>query len=189
MTDFCGPPPESEPGIGALTMGGLLDEVVAQYAGREAVCFRGPGGGAESDVVRWTYAELGARARRFAKALAAAGVGKGTRVALLMGNRPEWVEAAFGTALAGAVLVPVNTLFEPPEIEHVLAHSDAAVLVYQERLASHDYHEQVRAMAPELPYLTTLACLGTGSYDEFLDGGGRRRRRRARRARRRGVAP
>ena len=34
-----------------------------------------------------------------------------------------------------AVLVPVNTLFEAPEIEHVLRHSDSAVLVYQERLA------------------------------------------------------
>ncbi len=129
--------------------------------------------------MRWTYAELGARARRFAKALAAAGVGKGTRVALLMGNRPEWVEAAFGVALAGGVLVPVNTLFEAPEIEHVLRHSDSAVLVYQERLAHHRYHEQVRAMVPVLPYLTTLACLGTGSYEDFLAAGDARRRRRA----------
>ena len=76
--------------------------------------------GRTASVVRWSYAELGTAARRFAKALAAAGVGKGTRVALLMGNRPEWVEAAFGVALAGGVLVPVNTLFEAPEIEHVL---------------------------------------------------------------------
>ena len=82
-------------------------------------------------MVRWIYEELEGAARRFAKALAAAGVGKGTRVALLMGNRPEWVEAAFGVAMAGAVLVPVNTLFEPPEIEHVLRHSDCAVLIYQ----------------------------------------------------------
>jgi len=155
----------------------MLAEVVARHSDREAVCFherpgaagaagaRSPRAGA---VTRWSYAELGARARRFARALAAAGVGKGTRVALLMGNRPEWVEAAFGVALAGGVLVPVNTLFEPPEIEHVLRHSDSAVLVYQERLASHPYHEQVRAMLPGLPYLTTLACLGTGFYDEFL---------------------
>ncbi len=169
MTLFRGPPLESEPGIGALTMGGLLDEVVARHAEREAVCFHGEG--PEGAVVRWSYAELGTRARRFARALAAAGVGKGTRVALLMGNRPEWVEAAFGVALAGGVLVPVNTLFEPPEIEHVLRHSDSAVLVYQERLASHRYHEQVRDMVATLPYLTTLACLGTGSYDDFLAAG------------------
>ncbi len=213
MILFRGPPLDSEVGIGALTMGGLLDDVTARHADREALCFHesgrhesgrhpdesrphqsgsgqpesgqpqsgqpgfgrpdsGPSGAEHDDVVvRWTYEELGARSLRFAKALAAAGVGKGTRVALLMGNRPEWVEAAFGVALAGAVLVPVNTLFEAPEIEHVLHHSDSAVLVYQERLASHRYHDQVQAMLPGLPYLTTLACLGTSSYDEFLRAG------------------
>ena len=98
-------------------------------------------------------------------------MGKGTRVALLMGNRPEWVEAAFGVALAGGVLVPVNTLFEPPEIEYVLRHSDAAVLVYQERLAHHRYAEQVRSIESRLPYLTTEVCLGTDSYDRFLAAG------------------
>ena len=167
MPTFRGPPIDTEPGMGALTMGGLLAEVVARHGQREAVCFYEPG----DRVVRWTYTELGDRARRFAKALVAAGGGKGTRVALLMGNRPEWVEAAFGVALAGGVLVPVNTLFESPEIEHVLRHSDSAVLVYQERLASHRYDEQVQAMAPRLPYLTTLACLGTGSYDAFMRAG------------------
>ncbi len=171
MPVFAGPSPETEPGIGAPTMGGLLTEVVARHGGREALCFHPPHAPARDEVVRWTYTELEARARRFAKALAAAGAGKGTRVALLMGNRPEWVEAAFGVALAGGVLVPVNTLFEAPEIEHVLGHSDSAVLVYQENLAHHRYHEQVRAMVPDLPYLTTLACLGTESYEDFLAAG------------------
>ncbi|HTT85933.1 MAG TPA: AMP-binding protein, partial [Acidimicrobiales bacterium] len=170
MSTFRGPPPETEPGIGALTMGGLLTEVAARFGTREAVCFHEPAppDGGRPPVVRWSYGELEGRARRFAKALVAAGAGKGTRVALLMGNRPEWVEAAFGAALAGTVLVPVNTLFEPPEIEHVLGHSDTAVLVYQERLASHRYHEQVRSMSGDLPYLTTLACMGTDGYDTFL---------------------
>ncbi len=204
MALFRGPPADTEPGIGTLTMGGLLIETVERHARREALCFHpggsgsptkdtgdggpgeggpgnsspadgGPGdsgpGSSDSDVVRWSYAELGGRARRFARALAAAGVGKGTRVALLMGNRPEWVEAAFGVALAGGVLVPVNTLFEPPEIEYVLRHSDASVLIYQERLAHHHYAEQVRSMRDRLPYLTTRACLGTDSYDAFLAAG------------------
>jgi fatty-acyl-CoA synthase len=166
MTLFKGPPADTEPGIGALTVGGLLDQVVARHGDREALCFHEHG-----NAVRWSYAELGARAHRFAKALAAAGVSKGTRVALLMGNRPEWVEAAFGVSLAGGVLVPVNTLFEAPEIEHVLRHSDSAVLVCQERLAHHQYLEQVQAMVGGLPYLTTLACMDTDSYHEFLGAG------------------
>ena len=163
---FVGPPLASEPGMGALTLGGLLAEAVARHKGREAICFH------ESDgsVVRWSYEELAERARLFAKALAAAGAGKGTRVALLMGNRPEWVSAAFGVALAGGVLVPVNTMFEPPEMEYLLRHSDAAVLVYQEQLARHRYHEQIRSMLASLPYLARLACFGTAGYEDFLAG-------------------
>jgi fatty-acyl-CoA synthase len=194
---FFGPPADSEFGIGALTMGGLLAEAVARHGGREAICFHPPaepgvsgasgasGASAEpgesgassasdapgDEVWRWSYDELWTRARRFAKALIAAGAGKGTRVALLMGNRPEWVQAAFGTALAGAVLVPVNTLFEAPEIEHVLRHSDSSVVVCQEQLARHRYHDQVTAMASSLPYLATVACLGTEAYRAFLAAG------------------
>jgi len=163
---FTGPPLDTEPGMRALTLGGLLAESAGRHAEREAICFHD--GGGSGSVVRWTYGELHERARRVAKALAAAGAGKGTRVALLMGNRPEWVSAAFGVALAGGVLVPVNTLFERPELEHVLRHSDAAVLLYQERLAHHRYHEQIRELLGSLPYLSTLACFGTASYDHFL---------------------
>jgi fatty-acyl-CoA synthase len=164
VTTFTGPPLASEPGIGTLTLGGLLDEVVARHAGRESVAFHDHGG----PDVRWTYAELGSEARRFAKALVAAGTDKGTRVALLMANRPEWIVAAFGVALAGGVLVPVNTLFEPPEIAHLLEHSDTALLVHQKQLAGHAYDDQMAAIESELPYLRRRVCLGTPSYDEFL---------------------
>src|SRR5439155_23933212 len=46
--------------------------------------------------------------------------------------------------------VPVNTYFEPPELEHVLRHSDCAIVLAQEHLVSHAYLEQLHAMCPEL---------------------------------------
>ncbi len=167
MTTFAGPPVDTEPGIGALTLGGLLDEVTARHGGREAVAFHERGG----PELHWTYADLAFQARRFAKALVATGTDKGTRVALLMGNRPEWVVGAFGVALAGGVLVPVNTLFEPPEIAHVLAHSDTAILVHQRRLGHHAYDDQIGQIAPDLPYLRRRVCFGTSSFDDFLSAG------------------
>jgi len=167
VTTFTGPPVDSEPGIGALTLGGLLDDVVARHGAREAIAFHQRGGPEE----HWSYAELAVESRRFGKALVAAGMDKGTRVALLMGNRPEWVVAAFGVALAGGVLVPVNTLFERPEIAHVLAHSDTAILVHQQRLAHHSYDDQIRTIESDLPYLRRRLCFGTPSYDEFLSAG------------------
>ena len=126
---FAGPPAEAEKGIGALTLGALLAEACAAWATREAVCFHEPGS-PPGDMVRWSYADLQLEARRVAKALVAAGVDKGTRVALLMGNRPQWVTCAFGVAMAGGVLVPVNTLLEQSELAYVLAHSDTAVLLH-----------------------------------------------------------
>jgi acyl-CoA synthetase (AMP-forming)/AMP-acid ligase II len=164
---FAGPPPESEEGIGALTLGGLLAEVASRHPDREAIAFHPDDG----PVVRWSYARLASEARSVAGSLVAAGLDKGTRVALLMGNRPEWVTSAFGVALAGGVLVPVNTFFEQREIAHVLAHSDAAVVLHQRELARHPYDAQLRALDAELPYLRRRVCLGTPDADAFAAAG------------------
>lgn len=168
MTTFRGARAGDEEGIGSLTLGGLLVEAVSAHGDREAVAFH------DGDrVVRWKYADLESEADRVAKALIASRVTKGTRVALLMGNRPEWVASAFGVALAGGVLVPVNTYFEPPELAHVLRHSDAAVLLMQDHLLSHTYLDQLGALcpdidaatpgelrAPTLPFLRLVVCHG-----------------------------
>src|SRR5256885_9757362 len=121
--DFVGSPLTDEKGIGAQTLGGFIREACERYADHEALCFR------EHDysVVRWSYADLRARVDAVARALLAAGVGVGSRVALLMGNRPEWIACAYGITSIGAVLVPVNTFFEADEREYVLAHSDASL--------------------------------------------------------------
>ena|SRR5579883_965649 len=170
MTTFAGPSADSEPGIGALTLGGLLAETAAAHRGREALVFREPDG---SGSVRWTYEDLLQESRTMARALLAAGMVKGTRVALLMGNRPTWVSAAFGAAMAGGVVVPVNTYFEAMEVEYVLRHSDAAILLMQEELAGHAYLEGVKLVcpslpSPQLPFLRRVACLGTDSWDELV---------------------
>src|SRR5262249_51908832 len=134
MSSFVGPPPESEIGIGALTLGGLLREVVARFGERDAIAFEGSA---------WTYDRLLSESRALASGLLAAGVGKGTRVAVLMGNRPEWVATAFGVAMTGGVLVPINTYFAPPELEYALRHSDAAWLLGQPHLAGHDFRAEL----------------------------------------------
>lgn len=167
MVTFAGPPAASEAGIGALTLGGMLRQVCTAHNGREAIAFPEPDG----HVMRMTYGELEDESRRLAKALVAAGVDKGTRVALLMGNRPQWVANAFAVALAGGVLVPLNTLFEERELEYVLEHSDAAVLVHQDKLSKHSYDEQLRHIENGLPYLRRRVCFPSDDYDEFLAGG------------------
>ena len=106
---LAGSPLNETPGIGALTMGGFLSEVAERYGDHEALVFDDPLDA--GTTVRWSYADLGREARRVARALLAVGVGKGTRVGVLMANRPEAVASLFGAALTGAVVVPLSTFW------------------------------------------------------------------------------
>jgi long-chain acyl-CoA synthetase len=78
---------------------------------------------------RLTYQQLWDRAARVAGGLVAAGVGRGDRVANVLPAGVDWVLGFLGTQLAGAVAVPVNTRFAPPEIEYVLGDSGASVVL------------------------------------------------------------
>jgi acyl-CoA synthetase (AMP-forming)/AMP-acid ligase II len=73
-----------------------------------------------------SYDELWERSRRVAGGLRAAGVQEGDRVANRLANGIDWVLAFFGTLLAGAVVVPVNTRFAEEEVAYVIDDSGAA---------------------------------------------------------------
>ena len=173
-----GPPLETAEGIGALTLGGFLRDVCARYPGNEALVFDDPLLGGET--VRWTYRRLEVEAERFAKALIAAGTGRGSRVALLMSNRPEAVASFFGAALAGAVVVPLSTFSPAPELGHLVRDSDATVLVTQPRMGKRDFVADINQLVagPEtFPFLNVVVTVGEGGpfrgWDEFLaDGDG-----------------
>ncbi|HEV7753906.1 MAG TPA: AMP-binding protein [Baekduia sp.] len=72
-----------------------------------------------------TYAEFWDRAARVAGGLAAAGVERGDRVAIRLGNGVDWCLAFFGGLMAGAIVVPVNTRFAEPEVAYVIDDSGA----------------------------------------------------------------
>ena len=59
--------------------------------------------------LRRSYAELYARCRRLASALAAHGIGRGDTVAALLANTPAMIECHYGVPMAGAVLNTLNT--------------------------------------------------------------------------------
>ncbi len=81
--------------------------------------------------LRLTFTELADRVRRTAGAFAAAGVGRGDRVALWAPNSAEWIVAAFGLLTAGGVLVPVNTRFRDQEAHDIVVRSGAKLLCVQ----------------------------------------------------------
>jgi fatty-acyl-CoA synthase len=83
---------------------------------------------------RTSYAAMAAAATRAARAIQAAGVGPGDRVAYLCPNLPEMLIAHFAVPLAGAILVAINTRLSGPEIEYILQHSGSKLLVVDTEL-------------------------------------------------------
>src|SRR5579859_767236 len=129
-----GPPLEDE-ALGALTLGGFFREVCDAHAAREALVFHPPAG----PVVRRHYREIYGEALGLACVLAARGVGKGTRVGVLATNRPEWITAAFGVALAGGVCVALSTFATSNELEHQLRIADVSLLIFERSVAQRDF--------------------------------------------------
>jgi acyl-CoA synthetase (AMP-forming)/AMP-acid ligase II len=76
-----------------------------------------------------TYGDFDALVNRAAHGLLAAGVRKGDRVTLALGNSVEYAVVAFGVLRAGAVLNPVNPALGRGELEYVLGHAAPRLVV------------------------------------------------------------
>jgi long-chain acyl-CoA synthetase len=97
-----------------------LDERAASNPRHAAVLFKG---------TSVSYRQLNEESTAFAAALAALGVAKGDRIALLLPNSPQFLVAEFGAWKAGAIVVAVNPTYSEREIEHALASTGAETVV------------------------------------------------------------
>ena len=123
------------------TLPALLDAVAARHPSNDAFI---------SARRRATYAELCCDSIAIGRGLAARSVGRGTRVALLMPNRAEWLATAFGVWRCGGILVPLSTLARPRELAHFLRSADVALLVAVRRFLRHDYQEMLEEIAADV---------------------------------------
>ncbi|MCZ8096661.1 MAG: AMP-binding protein, partial [Burkholderiales bacterium] len=82
----------------------------------------------------WTVGDAASIAAGHASALAAAGVGRGDRVALFCSNRPEFMRVVLGCAWLGAIAVPVNVACRGPQLQYYLANSGARLLAIESGL-------------------------------------------------------
>lgn len=79
---------------------------------------------------RFTYPDLLDRVRRLASALQAAGIRNGERVAVLSPNARMPIEATFAIPLAGGIVCAMNTRLAASEIDYMLGHCAASILLY-----------------------------------------------------------
>jgi long-chain acyl-CoA synthetase len=105
----------------------LLDQSFKQYAKRDMAAFMD---------VHLTFGQIDELSRAMAAWLQARGLAKGARVALMMPNVPQYMVAIAAVLRAGYVVVNVNPLYTPRELEHQLKDSGAEVIVILENFAT-----------------------------------------------------
>jgi fatty-acyl-CoA synthase len=119
--------------------------------------------------VTTTWSQLDARVHALAAALARRGVSAGDRVAVLMGNRPAFLETVLATNRLGAIAVPVNFRLAAGEIAYIVADS-GSTLVFVDTLTVDAAREAVRAhgVTAELVATGVAASTGLTDYDVLL---------------------
>ena len=96
------------------SIGDLLRRSAKRYPGKTAlIC----------GEVSWTFAEMDAICNRLGRGLLGLGIAKGDRVAVLSRNSHGFAALRFAVARIGAILVPINFMLNPDEINFILANS------------------------------------------------------------------
>ena len=129
-----------------------------------------------TDTGRLSFGELEAQARAVAGALVAHGIGRGDRVGMLIGNRPEWLVLAFGIGMAGAVVVPFSTWSTRDELRFLLDDAAIRLIFVDAAFKGRDFPADVAAVAAEDGYGGAVIALDGGpagtaqSLSGFLAG-------------------
>lgn len=183
-----GPPLSEEEGLGDLTLSGWFKTVCENGGASEALVYY-EGGLSEGVRVSWSFSELWDRANEVARALIASGVTKGTRVGILMTNRPEFISATFGAALAGGIATTFSTFSTPAELDHLLEVSGVSILLVERKVVKKDFAEVIAGLdaavaqgtkgaiaSTRFPFLSHVAAIGGGpgaieDWEAFLERG------------------
>jgi acyl-CoA synthetase (AMP-forming)/AMP-acid ligase II len=136
--------------------------------------FANPNISDERDAFHWngawiSYGDFRRRVRRLANALFAAGIRKGDRVAVLLGNCPEYLECYYAITAIGALIVPLNARLGPQEHVAILKNAGPRILI-----SSTDHKTSVDAAADAVGIEKVLmldeAGKGQNLYEQFLAG-------------------
>jgi acyl-CoA synthetase (AMP-forming)/AMP-acid ligase II len=157
----------------AISIGDLLLRTAERHPELDALVFPDR---------RVTYAELATHARRIARGLIGAGLEPGQKVGYLMANSVETVATFYGIALAGGVIVPINTRYRARELPFVIANAELAMIVTSDRID--DYVDLLALVAEALPLVDEPPAIvalgereapdtiGQAAFDAFADAVG-----------------
>jgi long-chain acyl-CoA synthetase len=134
----------------------LFRQAAEEHRGRNALSFYG---------TTFEFGRLHALVEKLAASLAASGVSKGDRVALMLPNCPQYVISFFATVRLGAIVTQINPMYVEREIEHILNDSGAETIVVYAAV-----YERVKAVLPD-SNLKTVVVVDFGDEPDGLDAG------------------
>ena len=117
-----------------------------------------------SGDVRFTYAALEVQVAHLAGGFAACGVARGDRVAILVSNRHEFLLTLLACLRLGAIAVPSNIREGTPELEYILGHCGAILLVHGPEVA-----DRMPARSA-LPALAHVIAIDTPEFEHLCGG-------------------
>ncbi|MGO4204800.1 long-chain-fatty-acid--CoA ligase [Rhodococcus sp. TAF43] len=122
---------------------------------------------------RITWAQLQQRVVAVSAALAERGVGRGDRVALLMGNQAEYIEIMIAANRIGAIAVPINFRLSVGEVAFTLDNSGSAVLCVDEQASATGIAAAAEVEGPvQVFQVGSESADGATSYDVLLTDSG-----------------
>src|ERR671933_681788 len=147
----------------------LLEEMAAEVPDQEFVVF---------GETRLTYRAFEQRVASVAKGLHALGVRPGSRVALLVSNRLEWLEVSFAAHQLGATVAPLSTFYRSWDLDYTLRQCDAELLITLPAFRGNSYLDFLEELGREsFPSLKQVVVVGPSApagfmtYAEMLERG------------------
>ncbi|MBL0215991.1 MAG: long-chain fatty acid--CoA ligase [Myxococcales bacterium] len=146
-----------------LTIDLVVDRAERWMRGTEVVSRR-----PDKSITRTTYGAVAARARKLARALVHAGIGRGDRVATLMWNHSEHLECYFGIPLAGAATHTLNLRLHPDEIAYIANDAGDRYVIVDDCLLP--LFDKVVAAGAKFERVIVVGAPGTHEpYERFLE--------------------
>src|SRR5262244_533248 len=115
-----------------------------------------------------TYAEFDALTNRVARLLMANGIKHGDQVAILAANSPEYAATFFACGRIGAVLVPINLLFNAEDVDYVLQKTRAKALLIDPAFSGRVNNRPSICFHLDEQFSQTLAAQDGSAVEEFV---------------------
>jgi acyl-CoA synthetase (AMP-forming)/AMP-acid ligase II len=117
---------------------------------------------------RLSYREFGAAVDRYARAMIAAGVSRGDRVATLTPPSHEYLISFLAAARIGAIWLGLNAKYKREELAYVLRDSEPCLLLAQLQIAGRDLTDDVRALWQATPSLKTVVTFDESGLERGM---------------------